>query len=859
MSGLKKILLSGVLLATNWFGSGFAFAQDSGTVSQMQATMLLKQSGDFRIYELRSNAELRDNQPAEKRITFSEATNHATIRTGNVLFDGLYAMAIHEAIQNSVSQIKDNAYDKGIPVQLEAFQTGEFWTYVWTRDLAYSVNLALGGFDPERSVNSLLFKTSTLKSSVTGGLSNQIIQDTGSGGSYPVSTDRIIWALGASEALKYLAGTNQLAFLNRVYPILCDTIEQDRRLLFDASDGLYRGEQSFLDWREQTYPSWTKNDVLPIAMSKTLSVNAVNYFLLKTAAGYSGRLQQKEAEKRYDAWAENLKIAINLEFFDAEAGLYSTYLLSDGRHDIRVHRYDLLGESLAILFGLADEAKAEIILKKYPVGTYGPSVVWPQERTVPIYHNQAIWPFVTAYWIKAARRADNCAAVDAGIVSLMRLAGLNLSNMENYDFVSGKAQVKGQSLDGPVINSRRQLWSVAGYLSMVQDIVFGLETSWDGIRFQPYVTAELRNGTFATSETLELKKFRFRNSIHNVRIHLPATNSVTQGVCAIQRTELNGKKIQETFASVDSLQPVNQWDIYLEVPKQSGRADLNRVNVSYAGALFGPLQPVWDESFQNGIVPTNGHLVLHYRSDDASNVGFNIYRDGQLCAQGIRQTEWSDPHSHDYRTNIHYYAVEAVDIKSGNASHLSPPRCFQPAEMQQTILAREMQNKGGDLVSHHHFENWGKSADEILTRSFTVTRGGQYLVRVEFSNGSGPINTGITCAIKKLELVKTETQEVVGSGYVVMPQSGDWKRWDQSSPVSLNLDPVVYSIRLREDEYSRNMSYLKKNERYTAWAGGGEAGYNYVNVAAIHLSQLAQQTLELDRVAVQAKMSSDKN
>jgi hypothetical protein len=33
---------------------------------------------------------------------------------------------------------------------------------------------------------------------------------------------------------------------------------------------------------------------------------------------------------------------------------------------------------------------------------------------------------------------------------------------------------------------------------------------------------------------------------------------------------------------------------------------------------------------------------------------------------------------------------------------------------------------------------------------------------------------------------------------------------------------------------------LKNNERYTAWPGGGAAGYNYVNIAALHL--LALQT-----------------
>ena len=161
---------------------------------------------------------------------------------------------------------------------------------------------------------------------MTGGFTNQIIQDTGSGGSYPVSSDRVVWALGASRLMKFLSAAEQQEVLKQVYPILHDTLEQDRRLIYDPEDGLYRGEQSFLDWREQTYPGWTKTNVLAIAMSKALSVNAADYFALVTASEYAGRLGRGEDQVRYAAWAGQLKAAINSRFFDAEAGLYSAYL-----------------------------------------------------------------------------------------------------------------------------------------------------------------------------------------------------------------------------------------------------------------------------------------------------------------------------------------------------------------------------------------------------------------------------------------------------------------------------------------------------------------------------------------------------
>src|SRR5437879_1893519 len=72
-------------------------------VGQARATMALEREGELRTYELTTNADLRDNKPPEKRITFSEVPDHARIRTGNLLFDGLYAMAVSEAMANSVS------------------------------------------------------------------------------------------------------------------------------------------------------------------------------------------------------------------------------------------------------------------------------------------------------------------------------------------------------------------------------------------------------------------------------------------------------------------------------------------------------------------------------------------------------------------------------------------------------------------------------------------------------------------------------------------------------------------------------------------------------------------------------------
>jgi hypothetical protein len=806
---------------------------DSSLVEgDLRAAISTTQTGGLRAYTLTSNAELRDNLPADKRVEFRESPQHPRLRTGNLLFDGLYALAVHEALQSSVSQIRDGSYGHGEPLALRAFETGRLWNYVWTRDLSYAAHLGLAGFDPERAAGSLLFKASVLKPSVSGGFPHQIIQDTGSGGSYPVSTDRVVWAMGASEVLKYLRDSRRHGFLRQIYPFLRDTLEQDRRLVFDPADGLYRGEQSFLDWREQTYPLWTKENVLPIAMSKTLSVNAANHFALRTAAEWAGKLGRAAEQKRYAQWASQLKLVIDRRFWDADAGLYSTYLLADEGSEVRAHRYDLLGECLAVLLGVAPDARAREIIGRYPTGRYGPPVVWPQERTLPIYHNHAIWPFATAYWIKAARRVNNAEAVDHGVTSLMRGAAFNLSNMENLDVGTGRAWAGNGPLQGPVINSQRQLWSVAGYLSMVQDVVFGLETSWDGIRFLPFVTARLRGETFAEAGVIELRDFDYRGKTITVRVHLPA-KATGEGACRIARIALNGKQIGSGFVAAATLPARSAWDIFLAEPKAGtkGRATLRGFDER---ALFSPGQPEWEDVGQRGITLENGLPTLHFRHADVAGVTFNIYRDGQLSAKGVRATPWTDRRGK--AGAMHFYAIEAIDQKTGNASHLTPTRSRKAEQDERIIGAKQLENRGGSLIEGHHFENWGQAGHDLRLSRFGVGRSGRYLIRVAYSNGAGPISSGITCAVKKLEIRRAGSGTPVAGGYLVMPHSGDWKRFDFSSSVRADLKAgEKYALRIREDEYSRNMSYLGNNRRYTAASGGGDAPYNYVNIAAVHL------------------------
>ncbi|MGH8180701.1 MAG: Six-hairpin glycosidase-like protein [Steroidobacteraceae bacterium] len=413
-------------------------------------------------------------------------------QTASPLFDALFAMAQEDLSKDSVADITDAAFDHGQPIPCRCFIAGRQWPFVWTRDVSYSIDLGLWRFDPARARTSLLFKISPPRAGpASRGL--YVMQDTGSGGSWPISTDRVVWFLGASHLL------DEPAFADTVYRALTDTLAQDRDFVFDPRIGLYRGETSFLDWREQTYPAWTAHDVVFIAQSSALSTNVLHYQALQLAAAMAGQRGHAAASALYARQAAALKQAINAHFWRPDRGLYMSYIggpLEPQPFDA----YDLLGLDLAITSGVADPQRAVASLQHYPAWPAGSPVIWPEQRDQPIYHNRAIWPFVSEYTLRAARRTGDPSLIALEVRSQMRGAALNASNMENYSLLSQSTHVPG-ALGGPVVDSPRQLWSVAAYLDMVVRGVFGLQ---DDDRVAPQVPISLVPMLFGSGRQISL-------------------------------------------------------------------------------------------------------------------------------------------------------------------------------------------------------------------------------------------------------------------------------------------------------------------------------------------------------------------
>ncbi len=665
-------------------------------------------------------------------------------QTGSVMFDALFALAQQDMAQDRVDAIRDPAFDEGRPVPCDCFQTGARWPYVWTRDVSFAADLALARLDPQRTRQSLQFKLSAARDGRTPGLF--VAQDTGSGGSWPISSDRVVWFLAARHLL------DDPAFAEQVWQALQGTLAQDRAMVFDPQMGLYRGETSFLDWREQTYPDWTRENVRFIGDSYALSTNVLHYQALRLAEQMAAQ-RGDDRRAQYKAWADELAVRIDARFWRDDMGQYMSYI-GEAAHPVPYAKVDLLGLSLGILADVLPEARARRALANYPMGPAGSPVVWPQEAQQPIYHNRAIWPFVSAYSLRAARQLDDAPRIAAEIRSLMQGAALAGSNMENYELVSQSVHVDEGALSGPVVNSERQLWSVAGYLAMVTEGVFGVQ---DDGRVQPKLPAALVPELFGTHPRITLEA-------NGKRYVLERPQNVGDGLLVAGRTTTRG--------STTTVQLV-------AAPAATGfAATTAEANVR------APATPVAPQALRKGAgwnVPVAADQVL--------------WKDGKAVtdSKGVARIS-DDGLQHCLSLTRREGTLESLH---------SPMLCVGP----QQVLKGE--------------ERW----------QFTSAKAGQVRLRLQYRNPNGPINTGVTAAVK--QLVLQCPGQPLQRHTVAMPHS---VAVQDSTSATFAVPKGPCTVVLEE---GFNMSALEHFAHYTGGKGGREGVLNQAQVKALTLAPVA--------------------
>lgn len=640
------------------------------------------------------------------------------------IVDALFNLSLEEALLN----IEPDS----------TLRTGAKWEGVWTRDVSYSTLLAFAYHEPEVAKISLRKKVKR----------DRIIQDTGSGGAWPVSSDRTTWVLAAWEIYKV---TGDEAWLNEIYPIIRNTLEDDYKTLYDPNTGLYRGESSFLDWREQTYPKWMDNK--DISTSMNLGTNAVHYQAHRILAEIA-RIKGDEAQVYLDR-AEGIKKGINDHLWLTDKGYYAQYLYGREHHLISP-RFEALGEALCVLFGIADEERAATILSKSPLTEFGATCIYPQIPGIPPYHNNGIWPFVQSYWNWAAARTGNETVLLHGLAGIYRATALFLSNYENMVAETG-------DFLGTEINSHRMLWSMAGNMAMVHRVFIGMDFQTDGLHLGP-VVPEVYGGTKT------LSGFSYRNTTLDITVEGHGTR--------IQSVLIDGKEAEMAF-----------------IP--AGASGHRTVHIRMANNDF-PHQGM--SGVDNHIsLPTvmaqkKGH-VLEWAPIPGA-VEYKIYKNGKW-AKSITDVSVSID-----TTENASYMVSAVDTKGYEGFVCRPvfvtsyqsiveAEDFVPAS---TLPFSNFSGKGFVDINNH-------TNNTVILRT-QVAESGYYLIDFRYANGSGTWNSDNKCGIRSLYVNETY------AGVCVFPQRGqdEWSDWGFSNGIKVWLEKGSHTIKLSFEDWNNNMN-----------------------------------------------------
>src|SRR5690606_29827321 len=108
-------------------------------------------------------------------------------------------------------------------------------------------------------------------------------------------------------------------WLVTAFPVIRNTVEDDLGTVRDAS-GLFKGESSFLDWREQTYPAWMDN--VDISQSLCLGTNLVYFRTFEILSLMASTLGQSKDAEKYSKLAHEVKVAIDAHLWDQDKGYY---------------------------------------------------------------------------------------------------------------------------------------------------------------------------------------------------------------------------------------------------------------------------------------------------------------------------------------------------------------------------------------------------------------------------------------------------------------------------------------------------------------------------------------------------------
>ena len=461
-------------------------------------------------------------------------------------------------------------------------------------------------------------------------------------GQWPVVSDHIGWATAAWEVYKVTGDRSWLAYS---YHVINKTLAINRQVLYDQSTGLMQGagytSQRHLGARRMTWMSY--KDLFSCLSLGNNILTAHAYWILGQMAD-----EMNIMDTPFDKDAQRFKDAINQHLWNEQHGFYSSFLY--GRAFPRqAPLTDNTSQAMCVLWGIADDDRAENLIAHTPVHDCGVNVNYPAPTAIEPYFTNSSWATTQALWNLAAASVDNESALRYGLGALFRAQAL---------YQSRDIHIQGIETD--------HLGTAAATAAMILKVMLGMNFTAQGIEFAPMVPTGMQG-------TRVFKGLNYRKAVLDITVE-------GQGNDIAAITD-DGKPLDSPFLPCDI---TGHHNIHITLrPSQGG---CNQVTVHHGEITLPPTPEVtWSAD--------SGHIMQYNPA-----LPYRLWYNGRLTA--LHDSVFALPPADGYAE----YAVEvAGKYVSGYmsrphvASGLTPQVAFLNADSTVTTLTVNVAH-GGDYM-----------------------------------------------------------------------------------------------------------------------------------------------------------------
>jgi len=330
-------------------------------------------------------------------------------------------------------------------------------------------------------------------------------------GQWPVVSDHIGWATAAWEVYKVTGDRSWLSYCQHVVE---KTLHINREVLLDLGTGLIHGAgytpSKPIGVRRMTWMGYNDLFACMSLGNNILTVNA--YSILSDMCDELGIAND------YQRDAQHLKDAINQHLWNEDNGFYSSFLYGMA-YPRQSPLCDNTAQAMCVLWGIADDNRAENLIAQTPVSNLGVNVSYPTINPIEPYLANSSWATTQALWNLAAAYVGNENALRRGLGALYRAQALY--------------QSQGIHMQDVTIDD---LGSSASNSAMIMRVFMGMNFMPEGIEFSPMVPACMPGKK-------TLKGFNYRKAVLDMTIEGTGNS--------IKAITDNGKPLESPFLPND--------------------------------------------------------------------------------------------------------------------------------------------------------------------------------------------------------------------------------------------------------------------------------------------------------------------